>query len=337
MSERQPQRQRFVARAFAALYGMGGLVVAVTVLLPHPHDRVVAGLLGVVGVAACVTTVLLIWGPRLPRRALWVLPPLGSLLITVVSYSAGAELRVACATFFFWAIASAFYFFPRRVAVPNVPLVAALYALDLVIGHEQFLAIRYSVPVAALTVSALLIDRLNVERARLQDELESMIAALDMQASTDPVTGLPNRRAFERQLARELARAERSGAGLTVLMIDLDHFKTYNDTHGHPAGDGLLKRVAHAWSARLRGGDVLVRYGGDEFAAILPDCRLADADELARRLREATPLHQSCSIGIAAWRTDETGDQLMCRADEALLAAKRGGRNEIRTELSAVV
>jgi diguanylate cyclase (GGDEF)-like protein len=336
MSEDQPQRQRFVAHSFAALYGLGGLVVGVTVLLPHPHDRVLAGLLGVVAAAGCVTTVLLIWGPRLPPRTLWVLPPLGSLLITIVSYSSGIELRVTCSTFYFWAIGSAFYFFPRRVAAPNVPLVAVLYGAELIIGHQDFVAIRYLVPMAALTVSALLIDRLNAERARLQDELQSMIAGLDAQARTDPVTGLPNRREFERNLAREIARATRSGAPLTVLMIDLDHFKTYNDTYGHPAGDTLLRRAAAAWAARLRGGDLLVRYGGDEFAAILPDCRLTDARELALRLREATPQQERCSIGIATWRSHDTAEHVIFRADEALLAAKRNGRNEIRTELSAV-
>lgn len=340
MSERhleRPQRQRFVARSFAGLYGLGALVVAVTVVLPHPHDRVLAGLVGVVGVAACVATILLIWGHRLAPRTLWVLPPLGSVLITIVSYSSGLELRVTCSTFYFWAIGSAFYFFPRRVAAPNVVLVAVLYGAELVIGHQDFVAIRYLVPMAALTVSALLIDRLNAERARLQHELESMIDTLDTQARTDPVTGLSNRREFERNLAREVARSERSGAPLTVLMIDLDHFKTYNDTYGHPAGDALLRRAARAWGARLRAGDLLVRYGGDEFAAILPECRLADARELARRLHEGTPEDESCSIGIATWRAHDTGADVILRADEALLAAKRSGRNEIRTELSAVV
>jgi diguanylate cyclase (GGDEF)-like protein len=212
-----------------------------------------------------------------------------------------------------------------------------LYGAELVIGHQDFVAIRYLVPMAALTVSALLIDRLNAERAGLQQELESMIVALDTQARTDPVTGLSNRREFERHLAQEVARTERSGAPLTILMIDLDHFKAYNDTYGYPAGDAFLRRVANAWSGRLRAGDLLARYGGDEFAAILADCRLTDARELALRLREAMPQKESCSIGIATWRPDDTAERVMLRADEALLAAKRDGRNEIRTELCAVV
>jgi diguanylate cyclase (GGDEF)-like protein len=321
--------ERFVSRAFAALFGLGGAVVLLTQLLPHAHDRVLAGMVipGAVGLG--ISAGLLLW--RHPAEwAMWALPPLGSVLVTAVSLSAGRDLRVTYATFYFWSVASAFYFFPRRVAVGNVPLVAILYGLAVLFAKEPLSAARYFVPMSALAVSALMIDRLNCEREKLQGELEQMVKVLGEQARTDPVTGLPNRREFEAQLGRELARAERTGQPLSVLMIDLDHFKELNDTKGHPAGDRLLSDVARAWSKRLRAGDLLVRYGGDEFAAILPDCRLNNAGLLAERLRAAVPEDQTCSVGAASRQPGESSAALIGRADDALLAAKRGGRNETR-------
>ena len=183
---------------------------------------------------------------------------------------------------------------------------------------------------AAVTVSAILIDRLNVQRERLASELQKTLRALEQQARTDPVTGLPNRHELARDLSREVARTRRNRTSLAMLMVDLDHFKRFNDAHGHPAGDRLLKDVARAWSNRLRAGDVLVRYGGDEFAVILPDCQIHAARRLADRLRAPLPDGQTCSVGVAVWNVNESGEQLLARADEALLAAKRDGRDETR-------
>jgi diguanylate cyclase (GGDEF)-like protein len=321
--------QTFVARSFAALFGLGGLAVLGTLALSHPADRKLAWLVVPALTALCLAGGLLLAGGRGRERSFYLLPPFGSILVAAVSYGAGAELRVAYATFLFWSITSAFYFFPRRIAIPNVPFAGLLYAIVLVAGREPFLGIRYLVPMAAVTVSAVLIDRLNVQRERLATELRSTLRTLEEQARTDPVTALPNRREFARQLGREVARAQRSGVPLAVLMIDLDHFKDYNDTLGHPAGDQLLREVARVWGGRLRAGDLLVRYGGDEFAVILPECWVDDARQLADRLRApGLPSGQTCSIGLAAWVAGESGEQLVARADEALLAAKRHGRDE---------
>ena len=320
--------QTFVARSFAALFGFGGLAVLATLALSHPADRKLVWLLAPALTAITLAAGLLIAGGRARERLFYCLPPIGSILVSAVSYGAGAELRVAYATFLFWSITSAFYFFPRHIAVPNVPLAGVLYALVLLAGHEPFLAARFLVPMAAVTVSAALIDRLNVQRERLAEELRNTVQTLEEQARTDPVTGLPNRREFARQLSREVARAQRSRVPLAVLMIDLDRFKNYNDTHGHPAGDQLLRQLSHVWALRLRAGDLLVRYGGDEFAVLLPECRIDDARRLADRLRGPLPAGQTCSIGAASWVSDESGEQLVARADEALLAAKRNGRDE---------
>jgi diguanylate cyclase (GGDEF)-like protein len=135
-----------------------------------------------------------------------------------------------------------------------------------------------------------------------------------------------NRRAWDEELPRELARAARSGRPLCLALLDLDHFKAYNDRHGHLAGDRLLKAAAAAWGGKLRKTDLLARYGGEEFSLLLPDCQLDKGLEIAERLRTAQP-EGTCSIGVAAWDGRESADQLLTRADRALYAAKAGGRN----------
>jgi diguanylate cyclase (GGDEF)-like protein len=145
-------------------------------------------------------------------------------------------------------------------------------------------------------------------------------------ARTDALTGVPNRRAWDDELPMELARAARSGQPLCAALLDLDHFKAYNDRHGHQAGDRLLKAAAAAWQGRLRKTDLLARYGGEEFAVLLPDCGLGNAMEIAERLRTAQP-EGTCSIGVAAWDGRESAAELVARADQALYAAKAAGRN----------
>lgn len=150
-------------------------------------------------------------------------------------------------------------------------------------------------------------------------------------ARVDALTSLPNRRAWEESLPRELARARRDSKPITVAMIDLDNFKTFNDTHGHQAGDELLARAAEAWTAQLRETDLIARYGGEEFIVALPDCPPAEADHVLTRLRMQVPSQQTCSIGVAAWDHRETGKTLVARADAALYEAKRAGRNQVIT------
>jgi diguanylate cyclase (GGDEF)-like protein len=154
-----------------------------------------------------------------------------------------------------------------------------------------------------------------------------LLARLESIARTDDLTGLPNRRAWEEEVPRELLRAEREGRPLCVAMIDLDHFKEFNDERGHQAGDRFLKQAAAAWGVELRGTDFLARYGGEEFALVLPNCTPEQAMEVADRLRAATPEGETCSIGIACWDGLESPPGLLGRADGALYDAKRAGRN----------
>jgi diguanylate cyclase (GGDEF)-like protein len=320
----------FVPRAYAALFGLGGLLVLGTMAISEAADRKPA-FMSVPAATALVLAASLLWfAERIPERACWLLPQYGSLCVASVAYGAGTALRITYAMFFFWSITSAFYFFPRRIAWSNLPTAGALYLFVLLVTHEDDLVVRYVITMAVVTVIVTLIDQLNASRARLAVELDQTLSQLREQARTDPVTGLPNRREFARHLDREVARARRGGLAPAVLMIDLDHFKEFNDSQGHPAGDRLLQAVALIWARRLRTGDLLVRFGGDEFAAILPDCSIEDATHLADRLRTGLPDGETCSVGVAAWLPGESGAELIDRADEALLRAKRDGRNEIR-------
>jgi diguanylate cyclase (GGDEF)-like protein len=176
---------------------------------------------------------------------------------------------------------------------------------------------------SATAVANLLAVEVEVTLQRVQ-----LLAELETTARTDELTGLPNRRAWREQLPRELTRATTSNAPLSVAMLDLDHFKRFNDTRGHQTGDRLLKEVAGVWTNELRPGDILARYGGEEFALALPACPLDEALVIVERLRTVMPRGQSCSAGIACWDGSETTSDLLGRADHALYSAKRGGRNQ---------
>ncbi|WP_372788131.1 diguanylate cyclase [Paraconexibacter sp.] len=156
------------------------------------------------------------------------------------------------------------------------------------------------------------------------------VAELNELSRTDALTGTANRRAIDDTLARELAQAARRGGHLSVLMADLDRFKAYNDTHGHLAGDLLLQSIARRWRSHLRAGDLLGRWGGEEFCVLLPDCPAQEALVVAERLRADMPEEQTCSIGVASGTAAgaEPGD-FIGRADRALYEAKAAGRDRV--------
>ena len=141
-------------------------------------------------------------------------------------------------------------------------------------------------------------------------------------AEHDPLTGVPNRRAWEAQVPQAIEEAKRSGTPLALALLDLNGFKSVNDTHGHDAGDRVLREVAAAWRGQLRDTDLLARLGGDEFAVLLPDCAESDLAELARRLRVAPRYDAGCSVGAVTWHPGESADELVRRADVALYRDK---------------
>jgi len=158
-------------------------------------------------------------------------------------------------------------------------------------------------------------------------------AEVERLARTDTLTGLPNRRVFQETLARELAVAGRRGTSCGLVVLDVDHFKAVNDTHGHQAGDDVLRRIGRVLVDTCRGTDVPARFGGEEFAVVVPDCTPADARAVAERVRAAVAASPAAvavtvSAGVATFpadAADPTG--LVAAADAALYRAKRLGRN----------
>jgi diguanylate cyclase (GGDEF)-like protein len=171
---------------------------------------------------------------------------------------------------------------------------------------------------------------------RAYDRMRTQVADAVL---TDPLSGCVNRRGFDQQLARELSRAERAGAPVALLAVDIDHFKRVNDDYGHSAGDAVIRDVGALLRAGARAGDVVARVGGEEFVVVLADADEAGAAALGRRLVDAVRVRRfaavpgravTVSVGVAAEpavRDAGVAEALKARADAALYAAKRGGRD----------
>lgn len=176
-------------------------------------------------------------------------------------------------------------------------------------------------------------------------ELSEANAQLEVLAMTDGLTGLANRRHFGDQLAREVIRCGEKGKPLALVTMDIDHFKVINDTHGHPAGDAVLRRVAMLLEENVRGGDLLARVGGEEFAVLALEAPMSEAMPLAERLRACienagpisvgrTAVPVTISVGVAVlWGRQgdllKAPERLLAAADDALYRAKRNGRNRV--------
>ena len=165
----------------------------------------------------------------------------------------------------------------------------------------------------------------------------NLLERMQQMAVTDGLTELANRRSFDRSLDRELTRANRTDGRLSVVLLDIDHFKNLNDTYGHVVGDAVLRQVAAALRECGREYDTVARYGGEEFAAVLPGCSSALALQVAERLRRAveeavTDVPVTASAGVATYPYDGVdAGSLLQAADQALYASKRSGRNTVRS------
>ncbi len=167
------------------------------------------------------------------------------------------------------------------------------------------------------------------ERRQLAAEREELLAQVESLARHDVLTGLPNRRLLDEQVPREMARARRGLRPLCLALLDIDHFKAFNDSRGHLAGDRLLRECAEAWDLELRGADTMVRFGGEEFLVLLPDTEPEDAVRIGERLRAAMPGGQTCSAGVAMWDGVADIEELVAIADAALYQAKGEGRDRL--------
>ncbi|MDZ4161251.1 MAG: diguanylate cyclase [Burkholderiales bacterium] len=233
---------------------------------------------------------------------------------------------------------------PRTQSVPVV-FVTALTEIEaesvgLELGAVDYITKPINVQIARIRIHN------HIEREHMRQELQAQRDEMARLARIDPLTGVCNRRYFFEEAQAALARALRHGDALSVLMVDIDHFKRVNDEHGHPVGDVALQQVSARCVAELRSVDVFGRLGGEEFAALLPRTDTAGAAEVAERIRLAVAttaivlddgqtLRLTVSVGVASLQADvlhhkDITDVLLSRADQALYQAKAAGRNRVQ-------
>lgn len=322
--------RELAATLIAAISIAGPAIGFFTYLLPHPDgtDYVVPSIAFAISIAAGT----LLWIRR--RTVSWVViavvVALGSMVVTLTMLAVPGRSAVYV-TYYVWLGIFAFYFLRPKWALAQVALIAVLYAVA-VADDSPPGAVEIWVNGVATTLGVgLLVLALRSRIAGLVDRLESA-------ATTDELTGLPNRRAFDEQLARELTRSAREGGDLSLALLDLDHFKQLNDTVGHLAGDRALQALAKVLRVELRPTDWPARIGGDEFAVLLPGVSEAAAEEIAGRLLaaiqaafagEPVPLHASVGVAAAAGR-GISGESLLAEADDALYLAKGAGGDRVR-------
>ena len=184
-------------------------------------------------------------------------------------------------------------------------------------------------------------NRREVELQRIREQLEEANRKLHSLALTDALTGLWNRRAFNTQLETRIVAAQRSGEGMALMLIDADHFKSINDRHGHTYGDSVLRNFAVVLNRVKRAEDIACRFGGEEFAVLMPVIDIQAAQTLAKRIMDSLRLFPwenepvTVSIGLAMCSETCTSEDLIQAADSALYRAKREGRNRVALQSCA--
>lgn len=216
--------------------------------------------------------------------------------------------------------------------LPRVRLLALILgslmpAVTLVLASVAAPDYSYWIPIAAggILLPALVLIRMD----GLLQQLRGQARQLDILSHYDELTGAPNRRQWKRALAAAVADASEERKPLSLALLDLDHFKAFNDAHGHHAGDNLLREAYLAWSAQLPREAVLARYGGEEFALLLPGLTVADTVKLVESLQAHTPQNQSFSAGVAPCDMSGNLEGALDRADAALYQAKQSGRRRV--------
>jgi len=236
-------------------------------------------------------------------------------------------------------------------AVYFISLVGAAYLVTRreMIGYGAWIGLNYlaaavavqwitgDVSWARVTLISVLVQLMGLGASLLAGGEQRVRDVMQSAASTDSLTGLPNRHAFHARFTELMAFAEREATPVTLMMLDVDHFKEINDRDGHPAGDDKLQDVAAALRSVMRRGDIVARYGGDEFVVLAPQTGRAAGHDLGERLRDAAmSCDASLSVGVALFPDDaHDAIALIAAADAALYRAKQAGRNCVRDAVAA--
>jgi diguanylate cyclase (GGDEF)-like protein len=315
-----PPSTTIVAKSGAAMYAGAAAVGAIeSIVAEHATSSPIPIVISFVAAA-------LIWnfGGRLDRRLLMLaLGPVGVVLIALAVASSPPGNG---AVMYAWSVLCIASFFGTWETIAVVALVAAAQA-GVVLHQPGSTFDHWCDPVATMAVIAIVVRGLASRNARL-------VARLTHESRVDPLTGLLNRRALEERFAVELARAKRDQRPLSVVAVDIDHFKRINDEHGHQAGDRALVWVAAMLNEHTRGADIVARVGGEEFVIVLPGADGRSTHEFAERLRAAiedgdAEFPFTISAGVAAALAPSTAHTLLDAADRALYAAKHAGRNRV--------
>lgn len=321
--------------AGALLLAGAALSAGLTASLAGRAPELVSGYCPAVYVVSAVAAVsgvsLILARDSVPMTLLYLYPSAAFVLICAPAVISRTSTLFG-QTLMLWPVLYAGYLLPEPVAWAT--LCVGLAAFGAVVG-----VIRTAHVVGAwLDIGATLLFSLAVI-VSMRRRIAALVGQLRREARTDALTGLANVRAFEEVLDRELLVHERHGDPLSLLAIDIDHFKQINDTAGHPAGDTALRRLADLLAGAARRTDTVARLGGEEFGVLLADCARARAIERAEALRQAVqaaaarwPQPLTVSIGVATV-PDHAGDGAGMRAagDAALYEAKSAGRNTVRT------
>ncbi|WP_460624259.1 putative bifunctional diguanylate cyclase/phosphodiesterase [Kineococcus endophyticus] len=307
---------RLMAYTTGAFYVAGGTAaILVTSGSWSAPDWRSAAILALAAIAVAVGSVLLLWGRNLPRGAFDLVVAQGAAFVAAAVVLCRDDVTaLGVAGVFVFCAVDNLYFFARRAA-----LVHTAWLLTAVAGSLLWRGVEPGVVGAVMTVQVAVVAVIGrlVQRAA--------------HGTRDSLTDLLNRRGLDERLEESVATAHRTGAPLSLALVDLDHFKQVNDQGGHTAGDELLADLAERLSSRLHTlapAAALARHGGDEFAVVLPGADLARAEELAQALRaEAAPT--GLSVGVAQLRAAEDPGTLLRRTDTALYEAKAGGRGRV--------
>jgi diguanylate cyclase (GGDEF)-like protein/putative nucleotidyltransferase with HDIG domain len=332
---------RFAARVAAGIFAGEAAILTAVALLSSHTDGLGGGRVTIPATCAVIAVFLYAGAGWVHPRFLPAITAVGTVLVTAHVWSAEHEPALSGEMLYIWLGLYAAYFFSTRQAAMQLAFMASAY-LGVLLATTSL----DSVAAGWLTLVGILFPAAGVLRA-VRDGVTQLVNRLSEAALTDTLTGLRNRLALDRELQAEVERAQSSGEPLSVVIGDLDYFKSVNDRLGHRAGDAALVRTGRVLARHRRGGDCIARTGGEEFTIVLPGSTEHDAYLLAENIRTAIehefagdPAVLTFSFGVATFpHHGGSADSVLEAADQALYAAKALGRNRcviFNPEVSAI-